>query len=53
MVIKESEVNEEKSKDGNVVHWFNADKSMAVFLGRQTAPIAWLTGQDLRFVLVE
>ncbi|MDB4444159.1 hypothetical protein N9174_02335 [bacterium] len=48
-----SEVNEEISKHGNVVHWFNPDVGMGVFFGQRTAPITWLTQRDLHFVLVD
>ena len=52
-VFIKSQFNEEKSKDGNTVHWFNSETNMAVFLGQPTAPLTWLTEKDLHFVLVE
>jgi len=48
-----NEVNEQKSQDGHVVHWFNPQVSMAVFFGQRTSPITWLTDQNVHFVLAD
>ena len=48
-----SEVNEQKSKDGNVAHWFNSEVSTALFLAQRTATITWLTDQNVHFILAD
>ena len=48
-----NELNEQKSKDGNVVHWFSPEVGMATFLAQRTAAITWLTDQDVRFLLAD
>ncbi len=52
-VLIQNEVNEQKSQDGHVVHWFNSEVSMAVFFGQRTPPITWLTDQTVHFVLAQ
>ena len=52
-VLIKSEINEHKSKNGNVVHWFTPEVGMAVFHGERTAPITWLTEQNVHYVLVD
>ncbi len=52
-VLIQNEVNEQKSQDGHVVHWFNSELSMAVFFGQPTPAITWLTDQNVHFVLTQ
>lgn len=48
-----SEVNERKSQDGSVVHWFNSTTNMAMQTGQRTPPITWVTDQAVRFALAD
>jgi hypothetical protein len=50
-VSMKTEINQQKSEDGNVVHWFNSEVNMATFLAQRSAGLTWLTEQDLHFVL--
>ena len=50
-VSMKTEINQQKSRDGNVVHWFDSEVSMATFLAQRSAAITWLTEQDLHLVL--
>lgn len=52
-VSMQTEINQQKSKDGNVVHWFNSEVNMATFLAQRSAAITWLTDLDLHLVLSE
>ena len=52
-VLIQNEVNQQKSQDGHVVHWFNSEVSMAVFFGQRTPAITWLTDQNVHFVLAD
>lgn len=52
-VLIQNQINEQKSQDGHVVHWFNSEVSMAVFFGQRTPAITWLTDQNVHFVLAQ
>lgn len=49
----DSKINEHKSQDGIVVHWFGATTSMAMHAGRRTPAITWMTDQVVRFALAD
>ena len=49
----ESRVNERKSQDGIVVHWFDGTTNMAMQTGQRTAAITWITDQVVRFTLAD
>lgn len=48
-----SRINERKSQDGIVVHWFNGTTNIAMQAGQRTAEITWLTDQVVRFALAD
>lgn len=50
-VSMKSEINQQKSMDGNAVHWFNSEVNMAAFLAQRSAAITWLTNHDIHLVL--
>ncbi len=52
-VFVQNEINEQKSQDGHVVHWFNPEVSMAMISGQRTPAITWLTDQNVHFVLAQ
>lgn len=52
-VSMKNEASERKSQDGTIVHWFNAEKSIAITTARPTPEITWFTKQDVRFALAD
>ena len=48
-----SKINESKSQDGIVVHWFDGTTNIAMQTGQRTAGITFLTDQVVRFALTD